>query len=58
MIRSRSNTGFTLLELMMVVAIIGLLSAIAIPNFLQYQARSRRSEAYANIVGMVRAQKA
>ena len=57
MIRSRSNTGFTLLELMMVVAIIGLLSAIAIPNFLQYQARSRRSEAYANIVGMVRAQK-
>jgi type IV pilus assembly protein PilA len=57
MIRSRDNAGFTLIELMMVVAIIGVVCAIAIPNFLQYQARSRRSEAYTNIAAIVRAQK-
>ena len=56
--RTRSKAGFTLIELMIVVAIIGLLAAIAIPSFMQYQARSRRSEAYANIGGIVRAQKA
>jgi prepilin-type N-terminal cleavage/methylation domain-containing protein len=57
MYRSRRNAGFTLVELMIVVGIIGVISAIAIPNFLSYQARSRRSEAYVNISGIVRAQK-
>jgi type IV pilus assembly protein PilA len=39
------NAGFTLVELMVVVAIIGILTAIAVPNFKKYQAKSKQSEA-------------
>jgi type IV pilus assembly protein PilA len=51
------KAGFTLIELMIVVAIIGLLAALAIPNFLKFQARARQSEAKTNLKSIYTAQK-
>jgi type IV pilus assembly protein PilA len=58
LMRLKDKKGFTLIELMIVVAIIGILAAIAIPNFMRFQAKSRQSEAKTNLGGVFTAQTA
>ena len=56
-IRQRLQRGFTLIELMIVVAIIGILAAIAIPNFTRFQAKSKQSEVKTNLKAIFTAAK-
>jgi len=45
------QAGFTIIEVMIVVAIVGILAAIAIPNYSDYLRRGRLAEAAANLAG-------
>ncbi|MGK5084439.1 prepilin-type N-terminal cleavage/methylation domain-containing protein [Bdellovibrionota bacterium FG-1] len=53
----RNNQGFTLIELMVVVAIIGILVAIAGPQYSKFQAKARQTEAKIGLGAVYTAQK-
>ncbi|PSB27647.1 type IV pilin-like G/H family protein [Chlorogloea sp. CCALA 695] len=55
---ANKNSGFTLIELLVVIIIIGILSAIALPSFLNQAAKARASEARTNVGAVNRAQQA
>ena len=56
--KMRDEKGFTLIELMIVIAIIGILAAIAIPQFSAYRKRSYNASANADLRNAATAQEA
>jgi len=51
------RAGFTLVELIVVVAIVGIIGSFAVPSLQKYVMQSRRTEAYINLAGIYTAQK-
>jgi len=54
--RARSEAGFSLVELVIVIGILGILASLVYPNFLRYRAQSQQSEAKANLAGIFTAE--
>jgi type IV pilus assembly protein PilA len=57
-VASRRQSGFSLVELMIVVSIIGVLSSVAIPNYIRFQLRSKTAEAKINLAAIRTAEEA
>ena len=55
--KNTASHGFTLIELMIVVAIVAFLSMISIPSFLRFFSKAKRAEAYMNLNSLYVAQK-
>ena len=54
--KARRSAGFTLIELMIAVAVVGLLLAVALPSFLDSIRKGRRSEAFSALANLQQAQ--
>lgn len=53
-----NKRGFTLIELMIVVAIIAFLAMVSVPTFMRFLAKAKRAEAYMNLSSIYAAEKA
>jgi prepilin-type N-terminal cleavage/methylation domain-containing protein len=57
-LRTRRSSAFSLVELVVVIAILGVLSSIALPSLQRYVWRAKRNEAFINLNGIFKSQKA
>jgi prepilin-type N-terminal cleavage/methylation domain-containing protein len=58
MLKRRYSSGFSLMELLIVIAVIAFLSALAVPSLFKFLAKSKRSEAYMTLRSLAMAEKA